>query len=93
VACHPQAWAAGSVPFLLANLLGLQADAFNATLHVARPVLPKGIDELQFRRIKVGRGSVDLQFRRGAKGLDVEVSNREGEVNVRVEPESHLRAA
>jgi glycogen debranching enzyme len=93
VACHPQAWAAGSVPFLLTNLLGLQADAFSATLHVVRPVLPKGIDELHFRRIKVGRGSVDLHFRRGAKGLDIEVSNREGAVNVRVEPEAHLRAA
>ena len=93
VACHPQAWAAGSVPFLLTNLLGLQADAFSTTLHVVRPVLPKTIDELDFRRIKVGRGSVDLQFRRGAKGLEVEVSNRKGGVEVRVEPEAHLRAA
>jgi glycogen debranching enzyme len=93
VACHPQAWAAGSVPFLLTNLLGLQADAFNATLHVVRPVLPKEIDELEIRRIKVGKGSVDLQFRREAKGLHVEISNREGGVEVRVEPEAHLKAA
>lgn len=93
VACHPQAWASGSVPFLLTSLLGLQADAFNATLHVVRSVLPEEIDELQIRRIKLGKGSVDLHFRRRAGALHVEIANREGEVEVSVEPESQLRAA
>lgn len=93
VACHPQAWAAGSVPFLLTNLLGLQADAFNATLHVVRPVLPDEIDELQIRRIKVGKGSVDLHFRRRAGVVDVETAQCEGGVSVHVETESQPRAA
>ena len=40
VACHPQAWAAGSVPFVVSSLLGITADAFNRRLRVIRPVLP-----------------------------------------------------
>jgi glycogen debranching enzyme len=42
VACHPQAWAAGSVPYLLENLLGLVPEAFEHRLRVRRPVLPEG---------------------------------------------------
>ena len=92
VACHPQAWAAGSVPFLLASLLGLQADAFNGMLRVMRPVLPREIDELQMRGIKVGEGSVDLRFRRRADSIDVEVTGKSG-VEVKVAPEPQPKAA
>ena len=34
----PQAWAAGSIPYMLASILGLQPDAFNRRLHL----LPAG---------------------------------------------------
>src|SRR6185437_1684906 len=83
IACHPQAWAAGSVPFLLASLLGLVPDAFNCRLRVIRPVLPDNVGELEFRRIKVGQGSVDLKFRRSRDGgVQVEPANRTGGVEV-----------
>jgi hypothetical protein len=41
VACHPQAWAAGSIPFFLQILFGLEADGFAPRLQVNRPSLPE----------------------------------------------------
>ncbi|HET9183493.1 MAG TPA: glycogen debranching N-terminal domain-containing protein [Candidatus Angelobacter sp.] len=92
VACHPQAWAAGSVPFLLTALLGLEADAFTNQLRVLRPVLPNGVTELEFRRIKIGSDSVDLHFKRmrdGGVGVDVATQGRiQVEVVEQVQPKA-----
>lgn len=94
VACHPQAWAAASVPFLLSTLLGIIPDAFNQRLHVIRPVLPDSVNELEFRGIKIGKASVDLNFRRTRDDVvEVEVANQNGGVEVKVEPQSRFRAA
>ena len=38
VACHPQAWAAGSVPYLLQTFLGLTPDADQRAVHPRRSV-------------------------------------------------------
>jgi glycogen debranching enzyme len=65
VACHPQAWAAGSVPYLLTALLGLEPDGFAKRLRVVRPVLPDGADELELRGLRVGAARADLRFERG----------------------------
>jgi hypothetical protein len=94
VACHPQAWAAGSVPFLLTSLLGFVPDALNGRLQILRPVLPNGVHELEFRRLKIGDGSVDLHFRRTRDNtVQVVVANRVGRVQVTMEPESLLKVA
>jgi glycogen debranching enzyme len=93
VACHPQAWAAGSVPFLLATLLGLEGDALNNQLRVLRPVLPNGVTELEFRRIKIRGDSVDVHFKRtrdGRVGVDVA---RYGGVQVEVVEQVEPKAA
>lgn len=82
VACHPQAWAAGSVPFFLTTLLGLAPDGFNQRLELVNPVLPKEVNELEFRRVKVGKGAVSLKFRRDGDGVDVEITQRDGDVSV-----------
>jgi glycogen debranching enzyme len=95
VACHPQAWAAGAVPFMMSNLLGLTADAFNKRLRVVRPVLPSFVNELDFRRIKIGDSTIDLHFKRATDGkVQVDVVNRSGSINVEVEPKQEgLKAA
>ncbi|MGH9504124.1 MAG: amylo-alpha-1,6-glucosidase [Terriglobales bacterium] len=89
VACHPQAWAAGSVPFMIESLLGLVPKAFENRLEIVRPVLPAFIKRLDLKRLKVGKSSIDLKFERRADGsvdthvikvngtVDVEISNRE----------------
>ncbi|HJT87936.1 MAG TPA: amylo-alpha-1,6-glucosidase, partial [Bryobacteraceae bacterium] len=94
VACHPQAWAAGSVPFLLDALLGLVPDAFNGRLRVVRPVLPEGVRELEFRRVKIGDGTLDLRFERTAEGtVKAAAVEQTGNVQVQIEPESQPKAA
>lgn len=86
VACHPQAWAAGSVPFMLSSLLGLKADAFNRRLRVIRPVLPSFANELDFRRIKIGGSTIDLHFERTSRReVQVDVSKNAGSIKVEVE--------
>ena len=86
VACHPQAWAAGSVPFMMSSLLGLTADALNKHLRVVRPVLPSFVNELDFRRIKIGDSTIDLQFERVSDAeVHVEVVNHNGSIKVEVE--------
>lgn len=83
VACHPQAWAAGSVPFMLTNLLGLKADGFNRRLNIEGPVLPDFIRLLELRRLRVGAASVDLRFERTAAGkLKVHVLKSRGRVEI-----------
>jgi glycogen debranching enzyme len=95
VACHPQAWAAGAVPFMMSSLLGLKADAFNKRLRVVRPVLPRFVNELDFRRIKIGDSTIDLHFKRTSDGkVQVDVVNRKGSINVEVEQKQEgLKAA
>lgn len=94
VACHPQAWAAGSLPLMLMSLLGLEADAFNRRLRVVRPVLPDSVNELEFRRIKLRNASVDLRFERTSSGeVKVKIRKQAGEVEVEIEQVQERRQA
>jgi len=85
VADHPQAWASGSLPFLLTTLLGLEPDGFGKRLRIVRPLLPKGVDNLTISRLRVGGASADLAFRRGKADVDVEVLHVDGTLDVQVE--------
>ncbi len=86
VACHPQAWASGSIPFLLQDLLGLLPDPTNDRLRIRRPRLPKSIRRVHFGGLRVGDDQLDLLFERttGDK-LTVEVLSRTGRLDVAVE--------
>jgi hypothetical protein len=82
------------VPFLLLNLLGLEADAINGCLRVIRPVLPNGIDVLEVRRIKAGGSTIDLRFQRAADGsIQLEVVNKTGSIDVELQPGDDRKAA
>lgn len=85
VACHPQAWAAGSLPFLMVTLLGLHPEGFENRLRIRRPLLPHFVERLDFRRLKVGTGLLDLRFRRQDGAIDVQVLSNDGDVDVVVE--------
>ncbi len=85
IACHPQAWAAGSVPFMLTALLGLKADAFERRLTIEKPVLPESIQFLELRRLRVGKANVDLRFERSSKTrIKVHVLKVRGRLDVDV---------
>jgi glycogen debranching enzyme len=91
VACHPQAWAAGALPFLVVTLLGLEPDAFNQHLRIVRPLLPRGLDRLDVTALHVGRATVDLAFRRGPDGIDAEVTHLDGTLAVEIHKGANAR--
>ena len=87
VACHPQAWASGTLPFLLTTLLGLTPEAFDKRLRINRPLLPEFLDRLDLRGLRVGEATADLHFRREAEGIHVDVVRLDGRLDVQVEKE------
>jgi glycogen debranching enzyme len=64
VACLPQAWAAGSGFMLLQACLGVDIDGWRNEIHVDRPQLPVGVDQVALRGIEVGAHRVDVVFQR-----------------------------
>ena len=85
VACQPQAWSAGAVPYLLTTALGLTPEAFDGRLRIVRPVLPANVNHLEIRHLRVGTARVDLVFERKGEGIGARVLDREGKLEVVVE--------
>ncbi len=65
---------------MVTSLLGLEPAGFEKRLRVVRPVLPKGTTKLQLRRIKIGQGTIDLNFRRSKDSVEVKVLGSTGNV-------------
>ncbi len=61
VSCSPQAWAAGSGPFLLQTLLDLQPDVDTLTVR-ANPVLPASLENLTLLGLRTGNSRTKLTF-------------------------------
>jgi glycogen debranching enzyme len=73
VACRPQAWAAGSFPLILQAILGLRPNAPAGELLIVRPRLPHWLETVQVRGLRVGKGEVDLTYRRRGRRTMVDV--------------------
>jgi glycogen debranching enzyme len=73
VACRPQAWAAGSFPLILQAILGLRPNAPTGELLIVRPRLPHWLETVQVRGLRVGKGEVDLAYRRRGRRTMVDV--------------------
>lgn len=82
IACHPQAWAAGSIPFLLRTCLGLEANAPKGQLSIVRPTLPPWLDHVVLRGLRVGTSSVDLGFTRQGLEVHATVIKQTGDLRV-----------
>ncbi len=82
VACHPQAWAAGSVPFLLTTLLGMEPDAIERRLRISKPSLLPFVDWLELRGVRVAEATCDLRFERDRSGVAVHVLGVQGDLHV-----------
>jgi glycogen debranching enzyme len=89
VACHPQAWAAASIPYLLQSTLGIVPDGFAGRLRVMRPVLPDPVHCVEIRGIPIGDGVVDLEFRR-ERGRVRARALRQENATVSIEPHGAL---
>ena len=89
VACQPQAWAAGSVPFLSTTALRLVPEAFAHRLRIVQPILPDFLQQLEVHRLRVGDGCADLLFaRRTDSSVAVTVMQVEGRLEVVTESEA-----
>jgi glycogen debranching enzyme len=87
VACRPQAWAAGSIPHLLATGLGLEPDALRGRLRVVRPLLPGWVGRLSLEGMRVGGAVVDLRFERAGRQVVLADARIEGNLQLVLEPE------
>ncbi|MBV8841821.1 MAG: amylo-alpha-1,6-glucosidase [Bryobacterales bacterium] len=86
VACHPQAWASGSIPYLLTHLLGLESDAFNRKLRINRPALPDRLHTLEWHCVRVATATVGLRFKRKPAGeVTAELIDADGAVTLEAE--------
>lgn len=85
VACRPQAWAAGAIPFLLSKLLGLEPNVAAKTLHVIKPQLPSWVERVTLTNIKVGNKSASLEFVQNNKRTDVKVLDHDTNLTVEIE--------
>ena len=85
VACSPQAWAAGSLPYLLTAVLGLVPDAFARTLRVVRPRLPEWLEWVEIKGLMVGTSQVDLRFERSGDLSLAAVTSKAPDIQVMIE--------
>jgi glycogen debranching enzyme len=87
VACQPQAWAAGAIPYLVTGGLGLVPDALVGRLRIRRPSLPRWLNRVEVRGLRIGASSVDLLFERTGAGGPVALADAriKGDVEVVLE--------
>jgi glycogen debranching enzyme len=83
VACSPQAWASGALPYGLSTLLGLQPDGLEQRLRIVQPRLPRGLGWLELRGVRVADARVDLRWERRPDGaIDVGWHVSDGRLDV-----------
>ena len=73
-----QAWSAAAVPFMLTELLGLHSDGCDRRLHVRRPLLPDGVNDLALHDVRVAGGIVSLGFSRRGEVVEAEMLAADG---------------
>jgi glycogen debranching enzyme len=82
VACSPQAWAAGAAFLLVQACLGISIQAAGNRVLFDGPYLPEGIPQLTIKSLRTGKGSVDVFLERRNNGVRIEVTDRQGEIEV-----------
>jgi glycogen debranching enzyme len=85
VACSPQAWSSGTIPFMLMSTLGIKPDAVNHRLTLVDPYLPPWLDLVSIKNLRIGNSLIDLEFERRASGTLVDVEKKRGDIKVMVE--------
>lgn len=91
-ACTPQAWAAGTFPFMLQAILGLEPDAVAGRLRIVRPILPPWLGRVTLRGVRVGPAIVDLQFVGQAAGTQVTILRQDGILAIDLPPPAEPRS-
>jgi len=82
VACAPQAWASAAVFALVQASLGLQFDPDGLEIRFERPILPKFLDRLHVRGLRVGDAEADVLLLRSGDEVAATVTRRYGGVRI-----------
>lgn len=82
VACSPQAWSSATPLCLLQASLGLELLDRTGEIKFYRPMLPKFLDHVRLRNLRLSTGSVDLLLHRQDDNVGVTVTRRDGDVVV-----------
>jgi glycogen debranching enzyme len=85
VACHPQAWAAGAIPYMVRSGLGLIADGLERRLRIIRPSLPRWLSHVEVEGLRIAGATLDLHFQRTREGVTVSDVRIDGDVEVVLE--------
>lgn len=84
VACSPQAWASGTVFYLVQAILGMEFAPERPQVTFRHPLLPPGVDHLIIRNLRVMGGALDVEVRQHLRDVGVNVTRKEGDVEVAV---------
>jgi glycogen debranching enzyme len=82
VACMPQAWAAAAPLYLLQSCAGLAFDTAARRITFREPVLPRFLDKVILRGLRVEGGGADVALVRSGRHVVVDVLERRGSVGV-----------
>lgn len=85
VACRPQAWSAGAIPYMLKWALGLSGQGFERRLRVIRPCLPRWVSSLEVTGIRLAGATIDLRFERAGEQVTLADARVEGDAEVVLE--------
>jgi len=83
-ACSPQAWASGTVFYLLQACLGMRFSAEPPQLRFEHPQLPDYLERLDIKNIRLGNGIVDLSCKRHVQDVAIHVTRKTGNAEIAV---------
>lgn len=84
VACSPQAWSAGSIPYMLTSSLGFFPDALNKRLTLVKPSLPPWLHKVRINKLIIGKAHTQLEFQRAGESTLVNVVGKRGDLEVQI---------
>lgn len=84
VACIPQAWASGAIPYLLQACLGVSIDAIGKTVTFNQPILPDSLEWVRIRGLRVGQAEADLVLTKYGGDVAAHLERRSGELTIRI---------
>lgn len=79
--CSPQAWASGSIILFIQTMLGIYPDAPKGVVYV-KPELPHWLKYVTVKNLRIGKESINLEFRRVNDKTTFEVIGSSGKIRV-----------
>jgi glycogen debranching enzyme len=76
-----QAWSASAIPFMVTQLLGLEADGFEKRLLLRRPIMPGGVSTVRIEDVRLGDAAATVCLEQRNDGpVEVSVEPLRGDV-------------